>query len=379
MIRRLKGAAAVAVVLCTAVAAAPIATQLDWDSVVWPNGSLSETYTVGNGDVSLQWTGSTSSFIAGRPQIAQSETGGLIPPEDALSLWVNFNSDPKEVVLTIDFTHPGGVTDVSFTVFDVDGWQFVLNRYADQIQVTATNGTGQIDPSNVTVVNPAYVSFDGVNTVTGIQSVSDSDAPDGNVTFEFNQAGITQVQFAYRSPPGLYNNPGIQFISIHDINFTYNEPVPELTISKTVETLSDPFNGGSFPKAVPGATVTYTIGVSNAGDGAVDAGTVEVTDPIPGDTALVVSDFDGSNPGPVAFVDGVTPSGLTYTFTSLASTTDDIEFSSDGGASYNYTPSDSGDGTDPAVTHIRINPQGSLAASTGIDPGFELLYNVQVR
>lgn len=368
-----------AVVLGTAVHATPVATQLDWDSVAWPNGSLNETYTIGNGDVDLQWTGATGDFIGQRPRIGQYETGGLSPAEDALSIRVNFGTSQQEVTLTIDFSHPGGVTDVSFTVFDVDAWDFIANAYADQLEVTATNGSGQVDPSNVAIVNTAYATFDGVNTVTGQQALFDSNSPDGNVTFEFGQAGITQVQLVYRSPPGLHSNPGVQYISIHDINFTYNEPQPALVISKSVQTTSDPVNGASFPKAVPGATMTYTVGVSNSGDGAVDTDTVEVTDPIPANTALVVVDFDGSNPGPVAFVDGATASGLNYTFTSLASTTDDIEFSSDGGASYTYMPVDIGDGTDPAVTHIRVNPQGSLAASAGSDPGFELLYRVRVQ
>ena len=81
-----------------------------------------------------------------------------------------------------------------------------------------------------------------------------------------------------------------------------------------------------------GATARYLVQIANTGTAEADADAVVVTDPIPADSALVVVDFDGGNPGPVAFVDGAPVSGLTYTFTSLASTTDDVEFSNDGGA-----------------------------------------------
>ena len=381
MIKRASTAAGLAALLAAIAAAAPVVTQLDWDSVVWPSGSLAETYTIGSGDVDMQWTGATGTFIQGTPESTdQAETGGLNPVQDALSVRVNFGGPAsQEVVLTIDFTHPGGVTDVSFTVFDVDAWSFFLNPFTDQIQVTGTNAGGAIDPSNVIRVNPAVVTFDGVNTVTGQQYLAGDTSPDGNVTFEFDQPGITQIQVYYRSAPGAHGNPGQQYISIHDIDFTYDEPLPDLTVAKTVQTVSDPVNGGSNPKAIPGASATYTIEVTNSGTGPADPDSVEITDAIPPNTALEVTDFSGSDPGPVAFVDGATASGLTYTFTSLASTTDDVEFSNDGGATYTYTPADIGNGTDPAVTHIRVSPQGSLAASTGNDPSFRILFNVRVQ
>ena len=59
---------------------------------------------------------------------------------------------------------------------------------------------------------------------------------------------------------------------------------------------------------------------------------------------------------------------------------DDIEFSNDGGSTYTYTPVDSGDGTDPAVTNIRINLNGIFAGSTGGgDPSFQMLFKVAVQ
>ena len=40
---------------------------------------------------------------------------------------------------------------------------------------------------------------------------------------------------------------------------------------------------------------------------------------------------------------------------------DDLAFSNNNGASFTYTPVANADGVDPNVTHIRINPKGSMA------------------
>jgi uncharacterized repeat protein (TIGR01451 family) len=359
--------------------AAPIVTQLDWDVQTWvPDGALGQTYTIGSGDVIFNWTGDTASLIQTRPQVGQFETGGLIPAQNSLSVRVNYPSSPREIQTTIDFTHPGGVTDVSFSVFDVDHWTFVFNPFTDQVQVTATDGVSTFNPSAVVITNPLFVTFDGVNTVTGIANVASSTSPDGNVRFTFNQPGLTQLTLIYRSPPGGPANPGQQYISIHDIDFTYDDPVPDLLVLKSTTTLEDPVNGTVNPKAIPGATVGYAVQITNTGPGAVDNDEVFVTDPIPGNAALAVTDYDGFNPGPVAFVDLVPASGLSYTFISLGSALDDVEFSNDGGATYTYTPSDIGDGTDPAVTHVRINPKGVLLGSGAGDPAFQVLFKIRV-
>ncbi len=155
--------------------------------------------------------------------------------------------------------------------------------------------------------------------------------------------------------------------------------LPSLLVMKATFTLEDPVNGTTDPKAIPGATERYLVEVTNSGPGTVDNDTMFISDPIPANMALRVIDYDGGNLGPVAFVDGSPVSGLTYTFTSLGSTTDDVEFSDNNGSTWTYTPADSGDGTDPAVTDIRINPKGVFAATGGGDPSFQVLFKALVQ
>ncbi|MDH4107220.1 MAG: hypothetical protein OEW35_02795 [Gammaproteobacteria bacterium] len=138
---------------------------------------------------------------------------------------------------------------------------------------------------------------------------------------------------------------------------------PELVVMKQVATVADPINAGNNPKAIPGSEMEYLLSVTNEGPGTVDSDAFVVTDAVPSGGCLVVTDIGG--PGPLIFEDGTPASGLTYTFAGLASPTDDLDFSNDGGSSFGYTPSPNAAGCDPAVTHIRIRPNGTFAADTG--------------
>ena len=165
---------------------------------------------------------------------------------------------------------------------------------------------------------------------------------------------------------------------------------PAFTVTKLSSAISDPVNctvaGSSAScappgsqKRIPGAIVEYQVLASNAG-GAADNNSFFVTDAIPGEGELVVSDIGASGSGPVAFAQGATSSTLTYTFTSLASATDDVEFSSDGGATFTYVPTAGANGCDPLVTHLRISPKGVFVADTATpDPSAQLRFRVCVK
>lgn len=129
-------------------------------------------------------------------------------------------------------------------------------------------------------------------------------------------------------------------------------------ISKAVTNISDPINSILLPKAIPGAIQEYTITISNPGNfltTPVVSG-ITIIDAVPPSTELFVGDMGILTPGPVAFF-GLLSGTLSYSFTSLGSSADNIDFSNDGGASWAYTPT----GTyDPNVTHIRIRPSNTL-------------------
>jgi uncharacterized repeat protein (TIGR01451 family)/fimbrial isopeptide formation D2 family protein len=145
--------------------------------------------------------------------------------------------------------------------------------------------------------------------------------------------------------------------------FTNSKSVP-LTVVKVATTLSDPVNGATNPKAIPGAIIEYQIIVTNPATTPVDVDAMYINDQVPASMDLRVVDIGGSGSGPVQFVNGSPSSGLTYTFSSLSSTTDDLSFSNDGGATWTYSPTAGAAGTDPAVTNVRVNPKGAYNANS---------------
>jgi hypothetical protein len=137
-----------------------------------------------------------------------------------------------------------------------------------------------------------------------------------------------------------------------------NAYVLPLAIAKTSVAYSDPQNGTTNPKLIPGGFATYSLTVTAPAGTQANSNSVIVTDALPTNLALFVGTY-APGPGPLAFAAG--SSGLSYSFTSLASTSDDVSFSNNNGASFAYTPVADANGVDTNVTHIRINPKGSMA------------------
>lgn len=156
--------------------------------------------------------------------------------------------------------------------------------------------------------------------------------------------------------------------------------VAGLVVAKNSAVQSDPFNGTTNPKAIPGARVRYTIRVGN-GDAAqiVDSNSIVVVDPVPAGTSLYVNDIAGAGSGPVRFIDSSPASGLSYSYSGLGSATDSLAFSNDGGVTFAYTPTADANGVDASVTHVRVTASGrpSCNASATVR-SFELQFDVRV-
>ncbi len=72
----------------------------------------------------------------------------------------------------------------------------------------------------------------------------------------------------------------------HSAKDDYKVSAPVLTVTKLSRPISDPVNGTTNPKMIPGAVVEYCVTVSNAAGGAAAAGVV-ITDPLPAQTTYV--------------------------------------------------------------------------------------------
>ncbi|MCX7890970.1 MAG: DUF4347 domain-containing protein, partial [Burkholderiales bacterium] len=219
---------------------------LDWDSGgITLSGSAATFFTTnavntGTGTVTVTiqgytfngTTGSVDSSVLslltnGTPAINTSNTGGLSPTQNSLAITsTGFErddpanpSDPWQgVLITLNFSHAGGVGNVSFSVFDVDvgggGSGFI-----DEIVATSNRGA----PTATTVFTPtpsfplpasAQVISPGVVRGTGTYNAGGAE-PYGNATFLFTQTGITQVQIFYKNA----GSQTTQGVSLHDIRF----------------------------------------------------------------------------------------------------------------------------------------------------------------
>lgn len=148
---------------------------------------------------------------------------------------------------------------------------------------------------------------------------------------------------------------------------------PTLSIAKASLAFSDPVNGTTNPKRIPGGIVEYAITVTNRGPGRVDASTIVLTDPVPANSALYVATGSGN---PVTFADGTPVSGLAYNYAANVSYSNQAG----GGAPFNYVPVPDAQGFDVNVRGIRVTPTGSMnAASASGNPSFTIRFRVRIN
>jgi hypothetical protein len=220
----------------------------------------------------------------------------------------------------------------------------------------------------------------GVMTLTGVEVGGDIYTAVGAIT------GTSSLVRGHITASGIHEERSWS----HQTNLVVSEPTgclalfpprspPDILVLKSVQVYSDPVNLQDNPKAIPGSVMFYTVMVTNRG-GSTDTDTVVITDPMPVNTEVFVNDINGAGSGPLLFTDGNSVSGLSYSMNSLASTTDNISFSNDNGASFGYTPIPNVDGYDIAVTDIKVSLSGPFNASSGAPhPSFSIIFRVRVQ
>lgn len=242
-----------------------------------------------------------------------------------------------------------------------------------------STGVTQIDnlPAGVTLASASatHGSYDQGSGLWTVGALADTET--ATLTLNVEADVVTSATLITNTADNLTldqsdTTPGNDSASV---DVTIN-PSPIITTLKTVETFSDPANGESNPKAIPGAVVEYTITSSNAGFQAADS--VTITDSIPANTEMYVGDIDGGGSGPVRFDPDT--STLGYNFILIDDNADDLEFSSDGGSFYTYTSTPDVDGFDSNITHFRVKTCGAFAASNGsTDPRFNIQFRVRLQ
>ena len=219
-----------------------MAVVLDWDTVTWTNGSLSNSYDIdssnaGN-DVTVSVSGNTSQLGAEptgemTPALTTNLAGGLAPSEKTLTLFIDLTNDSQAITLTVNFSalYTQGVENVSFSLFDVDFANQGGNGadFQDQLRsIRATSVDGTSIAATITTSAGNTLTGSGLSQlVNGTATVGDTGTGSnaGNVMISFGTTAISSFTFTYGSGATPKNDPTAQHIGIHDLNFT---PVPEI-------------------------------------------------------------------------------------------------------------------------------------------------------
>jgi len=254
-----------------------------------------------------------------------------------------------------------------------DQFKYTVSATANSAQL-ATNtssgaGSGPFTAAQVTVSSgyPVTVSETmATGSVSALSSYTPSltctNANASSTTVMPNNAAVTS-----------YNLGTLAYGDGVTCMFTNTAKRPSLTVVKSSEVLSDPVDGSTNPKRIPGSVVRYIVNVTNSGTGVVDASTLVITDPIPANTSLCVT-TTCSNPI-VEFIDGSPVSGLSFNYAANVSYSN----TAGGGAPFSYTPVPDANGFDVAVTGIRIAPTGTMNGTGGGNPSFTVRFRVRVK
>ena len=237
--------------------------------------------------------------------------------------------------------------------------QFILNidQGATTVATTTTTGTGATVSTGVTPQYQATAATAYKLYEVGAGATSLAQYTAGMACTNAYSGSATTLP----TTPGGAITPQLGDVVTCTITNTKTASNALLSISKLATPVSDPVNGATNPKLIPGAIVNYSFVVANTGSAAVDSNTVWLIDALPGQLLV------GTAASPV-FVQGSPSSGLTFT----AGT--DIKYSNSSTApatfaACTYTPTSA---YDASVKYVCLNPKGAMAGSSGTPPSFTL-------
>lgn len=217
------------------------AVTLDWDTVTWTPGVLTNSFDIDSAktgdDVTVTVSGNTAQLqpeiAAPRPMtptVATAFQGGLAQAEKSLCIAIDLSKDTQFVTVTLDFSaeYAAGIYHLSFTLFDIDFGNNGSSTYQDQLSsIYGTDAGGaHVAPTITTSLNNTVVGTGLTRMVNGTVSTSDSGdtSANGNVTIDFGHTAIRSFTFTYGSST-LFKDPTYQHVGLYD--FTYS-PVPEI-------------------------------------------------------------------------------------------------------------------------------------------------------
>lgn len=193
------------------------ATVLDWSTVTWTAGSLSNTYDVdgdSKNDITISISGDTSAFVSGYP----TATGS------GLQLTVDFTDTTQALTVTVTFLNDYATAkDVNFSLGNLDSQQLGFsskNRYVDGIsQISATGDSGIIAPT----ISGSGVTIAGSGTN---QTITGNPDGGGSATVNYGTNYLNSFTYTFGNDASVIaNDPAQQNFYFGNVNF--KKTIPE--------------------------------------------------------------------------------------------------------------------------------------------------------
>jgi uncharacterized repeat protein (TIGR01451 family) len=272
-------------------------------------------------------------------------------------LQIAANSDASALSVTADVLDPGDVLVASGIVLFDDG------SHGD---AAAGDGIWTNDGSDPAFPTYTFAASDPV----GAGWLVRVSARDSSVAGDSNSDGLLLR-------PGEPATPEIaaSYFNIDEQSFTVGGAA--VSLDKVARAMKDPV-GGSQPKLLPGAWVSYQVTVTNLGPDSAE--NVSLVDNLPEQVAVcVVPACTCVGTGctqldPVDYDDSASPIlvGLGFDYSG------DVSYSLDG-VDFSHTPIPDGEGFAPDIRYIRVTPTGTFNGPVGTDSAqFILRYVVRL-
>jgi uncharacterized repeat protein (TIGR01451 family) len=297
MTRNMRLLASASVLAATAVAASP-AFAAGTTAGTTVTNSVTLDYKIGGID-QAQLTASDEFTVDRKVNLTVTETGNsatTVTPGQTAAVTIfsvsNSSNAPLDFALAVSQPNGGTAPHGRPDNFDVGN----VKIHAD------TNGNGSYDPG--TDQETTYLDQVAADTSRTVFVVSD--VPIGRATGDAAAVRLTataaeanaaaSLGATVTETPGANNksemdtvfadtdaNGNVARNGIHFAEDDYVILAATLTATKTSRVISDPFNGTTDPKMIPGAVVEYCIAVANA-SGSATANGVTISDEVPEQT-----------------------------------------------------------------------------------------------
>lgn len=335
---------------------------------------------------------SATPAVVAQIQTMNNETG--VPPQGPSQPWLttaidNVNTTGFDAALERSHSNTGSVAlaeAYGWLAIEIGAFASFDDNSDNNVNVTAalSGRLGGWTGTNFRITAGYTDLGAGAQPIIGASLNNHRDNDGGWVRYRRNSQDRDSVQLQGDEDRDIdnersKNNGQSNEVGVIAFSRTFNAEFgdPDIIFMKVVDrVIFDPVSDAPNYKAIPDAVVQYRLNASNHGDGS--ASNVVISDPVPNNTAMFVGDINGAASGPIRVIEGTPGSGLGYTYNPLAPTTDDLEFSMDGGVGWGYQPTADLDGFDDLVTHFRVNFSNDFSASNSGNPSFDLYFRVRV-